>query len=404
GAFSNVYRAYDSLLEKEVAVKVVDKLHLSPSQRNFVHKEVAILRACNHPNIVKLHHFHEDKYHYMVSLELVNGGELFNKIIDHTYFSEPLCRHVISQVAEGIRYLHEEQGVVHRDIKPENILFEKIPIIEDPEPYLAKGYKVHEGREGEGYIVEGIGGAGIGRVKIADFGLSKKVMDKCTQTPCGTVGYTAPEIVKDELYSYSVDMWALGCVLYTLLCGFPPFYDEDINILTEKVAHGYFEFLTPWWDDISKSAKSLVSHLLVVNPKVRYDCNNLFTHPWMRQEKPPMAKRRAAHSLATPITPSVTLKAAFDVSFAVQILQDDDTNRRIGTLDKGTVSLEDTTNYEALNSLHESNQMKLFNRGILGEEEVEKGFALNLNKASILDKRQRKVDKAPRKQPISIVA
>jgi serine/threonine protein kinase len=72
-------------------------------------------------------------------------------------------------------------------------------------------------------------------------------------TPCGTVGYTAPEIVKDERYSKSVDMWALGCVLYTLLCGFPPFYDESIHTLTEKVANGTFTFLKPWWDEISDS-------------------------------------------------------------------------------------------------------------------------------------------------------
>lgn len=76
-------------------------------------------------------------------------------------------------------------------------------------------------------------------------------------TPCGTVGYTAPEIVKDERYSKSVDMWALGCVLYTLLCGFPPFYDESINVLTQKVAKGYYTFLSPWWDDISPAGERL---------------------------------------------------------------------------------------------------------------------------------------------------
>ncbi|KAH8984068.1 kinase-like domain-containing protein, partial [Lactarius hatsudake] len=92
-----------------------------------------------------------------------------------------------------------------------------------------------------------------GCVKIADFGLSKVIWNKVTMTPCGTVGYTAPEIVKDERYSKSVDMWALGCVLYTLLCGFPPFYDESINVLTEKVARGYYTFLSPWWDDTSAS-------------------------------------------------------------------------------------------------------------------------------------------------------
>lgn len=114
-------------------------------------------------------------------------------------------------------------------------------------------------------------------MKIADFGLSKIIWNEQTNTPAGTIGYTvsslvvlklkfrdtqllsreqAPEIVKDERYSKSVDMWALGCVLYTLLCGFPPFYDESINVLTEKVARGYYTFLSPWWDDISASCTS----------------------------------------------------------------------------------------------------------------------------------------------------
>lgn len=140
-----------------------------------------------------------------------------------------------------------------RDIKPENILFDAIPIIPSKVP---KTRPYDEEKEDEGEFLPGIGGGGIGRVKIADFGLSKIVWNEETMTPCGTVGYTAPEIVKDERYSKSVDMWALGCVLYTLLCGFPPFYDESINVLTEKVARGYYTFLSPWWDDISASCTS----------------------------------------------------------------------------------------------------------------------------------------------------
>jgi serine/threonine protein kinase len=105
-------------------------------------------------------------------------------------------------------------------------------------------------------------------------------------TPCGTVGYTAPEIVKDERYSKSVDMWALGCVLYTLLCGFPPFYDESIEVLTEKVAKGQFTFLSPWWDDISKSAQDLISHLLTVDPEKRYTIREFLNHPWVRATGP----------------------------------------------------------------------------------------------------------------------
>lgn len=127
-------------------------------------------------------------------------------------------------------------------------------------------------------------------------------------TPCGTVGYTAPEIVKDERYSKSVDMWALGCVLYTLLCGFPPFYDESIEVLTEKVAKGQYTFLSPWWDDISKSAQDLISHLLAVDPDKRYTITEFLAHPWIRASGPsPLAEKKHG------ITPEGMLRA-FDAS------------------------------------------------------------------------------------------
>jgi serine/threonine protein kinase len=202
-----------------------------------------------------------------------------------TYFSEDLARHCIKQVAEGIRYLHEERGVVHRDIKPENILFESIPFMQrKTSPLPTQPEDDDEPKEDEGEFVPGLGGGCIGKVKIADFGLSKVVWDKHTMTPCGTVGYTAPEIVRDERYSKSVDMWALGCVLYTMLCGFPPFYDESIPTLTQKVAKGQFTFLSPWWDHISMDAKHLVQHLLDINPKKRYTIDQFLAHPWMSKQ------------------------------------------------------------------------------------------------------------------------
>ena len=158
-----------------------------------------------------------------------------------------------------------------------------------------------EDKADEGEFIKGKGAGGIGVIKIADFGLSKVIWDSQTMTPCGTVGYTAPEIVKDERYSKSVDMWALGCVLYTLLCGFPPFYDESIQTLTEKVARGQYTFLSPWWDDISKSAQDLVSHLLTVDPEKRYDIKQFLNHPWIREADEPTYSAADAPPLATPL-------------------------------------------------------------------------------------------------------
>jgi len=306
------------------------------------------MRNLDHPNVVKLLEFLESSDYYYLVLELCQGGELFHQIVRLTYFSEDLSRHVITQVANAIRYLHEEKGVVHRDIKPENLLFDPVPFVPSRNPQIRTGED--EEKEDEGEFVLGVGAGGIGTIKIADFGLSKVVWDSQTMTPCGTVGYTAPEIVKDERYSKSVDMWALGCVLYTLLCGFPPFYDESIQVLTEKVARGQYTFLSPWWDEISKSAQDLISHLLTVDPDQRYTIDEFLAHPWIRQsnestqpasDAPPTGVKpepspiimeqypqTPGGRLAVPQTPGgtrrdfrspglVSLREVFDVTYAV---------------------------------------------------------------------------------------
>jgi len=173
------------------------------------------------------------------------------------------------------------------------------------------------------------------------------VWDNQTMTPCGTVGYTAPEIVKDERYSKSVDMWALGCVLYTLLCGFPPFYDESIEVLTEKVAKGQYTFLSPWWDDISKSAQDLISHLLCVDPEKRFTIKEFLAHPWIRNSGPtPRDERKApaadGHLRAFDATKlvdgdrrydfrspgAVNLREVFDVGYAVHRQEEEGKRRK----------------------------------------------------------------------------
>lgn len=215
-------------------------------------------------------------------------------------------------------------------------------------------------KEDEGIFIKDVGGGGIGTVKLADFGLSKQIWDNSTFTPCGTVGYTAPEIVRDQRYSKAVDMWAIGCVLYTMLCGFPPFYDESIHALTEKVARGQYAFLSPWWDPISDAAKDLITHLLCVDPNERYTIDQFLAHPWVTEEpfvkpEPPSSEllQSNVNSNATPSTlaptastlstdasslgrrdvfsPGVpTLKEILDVTYAVQRMGEEKSFRQHG--------------------------------------------------------------------------
>lgn len=257
------------------------------------------MRNVRHPNIVQLIDFRESIDNYFLTLELCEGGELFHQIVKITYFSENLSRHVITQVALAVRHLHEECGVVHRDIKPENILFDPIPIIPSKRPVFRPTDNV-DTKADEGEFFPGIGGGGVGRVKLADFGLSKVIWNSSTFTPCGTVGYTAPEIVYDQHYSKSVDMWAIGCVLYTILCGFPPFYDKSIPSLTEKVARGQFTYLSPWWDTMSDSVKDIINHLLCVDSRKRYTIDEFLNHPWITEE--PFIRLQQNDNYAYPTT------------------------------------------------------------------------------------------------------
>ena len=260
-----------------------------------------------------------------------------------------------------------------RDIKPENILFYPIEFVPSKNPKPRQ--PGDEDKVDEGEFIPGVGAGGIGTIKIADFGLSKVIWDSQTMTPCGTVGYTAPEIVKDERYSKGVDMWALGCVLYTMLCGFPPFYDESIQVLTEKVARGQYTFLSPWWDDISKSAQDLISHLLTVDPEQRYTIRQFLEHPWITQkgEKPAQAPRRAEQQ--APLI--ADLDSAGPPSFADQLPSP--TERRLDFRSPGTVNLREVfdVGYAVHRQEEEGKRRKNFRQGYRGANAAAGFGALN---------------------------
>lgn len=394
GAFSVVHKARHVPSGNMVAVKILLKYQMDQAQRSAVMKEVIIMRQVNHPNIVRFIEFIESDTYYYIVQELVAGGEIFAAIVNYTYLSEDLARHIIYQVAKAVRYLHEEVGIVHRDIKPENLLFMPVEFKPSLNP-ISKLRRSDDpkAKKDEGEFVAGVGGGTVGTVKLADFGLSKQIWEHNTKTPCGTVGYTAPEIVRDERYSKEVDMWAIGCVLYTILCGFPPFYDERIESLTEKVARGEYTFLAPWWDEISSDAKYCVSRLLTVDPKKRYTIEEFFQDPWMQKAVLPLASEPDLSAPAKThlskftnykqkselyLPAALALRDAFDISAAVHRLGEEAALLRAnGKYGISDVAEED----EEMDDLLPPPKMA---------EEVQGGFALNLGGASILERRRNK--------------
>lgn len=402
GAFSVVFKARHLATRNLVAIKILRKYQMDSAQKQAVLKEVIIMRQLNHPKVVKFIEFVESEPYYYIVQELVAGGEIFTAIVNYTYFSEDLARHVVHQVGQLVRYLHEEVGIVHRDIKPENLLFEPIEFRPSLNP-IAKLRRSDDPKtkKDEGEFTPGIGGGTIGVVKLADFGLSKQIWDYNTKTPCGTVGYTAPEIVRDERYSKEVDMWAIGCVLYTLLCGFPPFFDERIEALTEKVARGEYTFLAPWWDEISNDAKYCVSRLLTVDPKQRYTIDQFLDDPWVRkgavfrqpeprkpiglprvQSSQKFSRRYQETDLYSPA--ATALREAFDVSAAVHRMGEEAALQKNARSDIPDVVEED----EELDD--SSTPTAMIPRQMRKEIIPHAIFDLNLRDASILERRKNK--------------
>lgn len=311
GAFSSVYKGLNTKTGETVAIKIINKLNLNLKQlaniSNEVHLMNTLTNSGSHTNILRLIESFDTEENCYLVLEYCDGGEIFNKIIEYTYFSEDLARHVFVQLLDAVLFMHLK-NVVHRDIKPENLLFKSIPFTERSKASYRASLRSSDddSKKDEGKFIPGIGGGSIGTIKLADFGLAKQLKydplatagssKSNLKTPCGTAGYTAPEVIhcgvdrkrrfkssasKSNFYSKAVDIWSLGCFLYTSLCGFPPFYDEDNEVLTHKILTADFVFLEPWWDEISADAKDLILKMLVVNAKARITIDEIYEHPWM---------------------------------------------------------------------------------------------------------------------------
>ena len=255
GTFGKVWRAVNKATGEEVAIKSIDKSTLSSDDLNCLHLEVEIISQVDHPNIVRAFEFFDEPKSLHVVMELVPGGELFERIVDKDHYSESEASKTIRPVIDAVKYCHD-MGIVHRDLKPENLLYSSMDL-------------------------DGI-------VKITDFGLARFYDDELMTTACGTPSYVAPEILIGRGYGLEVDNWSIGVIIYTMLCGFLPFNEDTNDELFEVVKAGTFSFTSPHWDNISDSAKDIVRRCLKVNPRERITAKEMLEHPWIVGNENPL--------------------------------------------------------------------------------------------------------------------
>jgi calcium/calmodulin-dependent protein kinase I len=202
GAFATVKLATELTTQKTWAVKVIKRSALSQSDSEALKSELEIVQTLHHPNVVSVHEIYNGKVNCFIIMECCSGGEMYDRIISKEHYSEAEAVHAAVQMLLAINYCHE-QGVVHRDLKPENLLYSSPA--EDAD------------------------------LKLADFGLARAIKpSELLHNQCGTPGYVAPEVLlstSDHGYDSECDLWSIGVIIFILLCGYPPFYDDDNDVL-----------------------------------------------------------------------------------------------------------------------------------------------------------------------------
>uniref|UniRef100_A0A672M545 calcium/calmodulin-dependent protein kinase n=1 Tax=Sinocyclocheilus grahami TaxID=75366 RepID=A0A672M545_SINGR len=239
GAFSVVRKCVKKSTGQEYAAKIINTKKLSARDHQKLEREARICRLLKHPNIVRLHDsISEEGFHYLV--------------FDLYQTQDILFHQCINQILESVNHIHQHD-IVHRDLKPENLL-------------LASKMK----------------GAAV---KLADFGLAIEVQgdQQAWFGFAGTPGYLSPEVLRKDPYGKPVDIWACGVILYILLVGYPPFWDEDQHKLYQQIKAGAYDFPSPEWDTVTPEAKNLINQMLTINPAKRITSEQALKHPWVCQ-------------------------------------------------------------------------------------------------------------------------
>lgn len=246
GHYSVVRKALDSLTDETVAVKCIKKSNLSHKDYEALQQEIDILESLEHPNIIYFLGHYQTKETYFIVTEFARGGELFDRIVERTQYSEFDARETIRSIASALQYCHR-RGIVHRDLKPENILLQSTE--------------------------------NDTKVKIADFGFAKFAKEGL-HTALGTPGYIAPEILQGvPRYTAAVDLWSLGVITYILLCGYPPFHSNNRATLYSKIKAGDYDFHEEFWQSISYLAKVRLSVILSHSVAQHCDVKQVSSRP-----------------------------------------------------------------------------------------------------------------------------
>ncbi|KAL0973091.1 hypothetical protein UPYG_G00198840 [Umbra pygmaea] len=250
GTFAVVRECVERCTRREYALKIINKSKCR-GKEHMIQNEVSILRRVKHPNIVLLIEEMDTNNELYLVMELVKGGDLFDAITSCNKYTEKDACGMLYNLANAMKYLHS-LNIVHRDIKPENLL-------------------VYEHQDGSKSL------------KLGDFGLASLV-DEPLYLVCGTPTYVAPEIIAETGYGLKVDIWAAGVITYILLCGFPPFKCETQDILLDQILVGGLHFPSPSWDNVSVTAKELITRMLQVKVEQRYTALQVLDHPWVNDE------------------------------------------------------------------------------------------------------------------------
>jgi len=249
GSFAVVKKCTKKSDGSVYAVKIIDKSKvevLSDLQR-----EVGVMSEIIHPNIVRLYAVYNDAKRMHLVLELLEGGELLDRIIKQRTYTEKSAAITVVAVCDGLAYMHE-RNIVHRDLKPENLVYSTSAANSD--------------------------------IKITDFGFARTANGgEIMSTACGTPGYVAPEVLSYEGYSSgAVDMWSMGVLLYVLLCGFPPFHHDELPKLYRQIMKARYDFPSPFWDKVSPEAKDCVRAMLTLDSSKRIKADEVKSHKWVK--------------------------------------------------------------------------------------------------------------------------